>query len=285
MNALRRFAFPLLGALVLLSGRAVAADPAASIAEGDSHWEKRAEGAAGEIAKTVEIDAAVKAYRAALTAQPGSVAARARLLRALYYRGVYCGASAEERKSFFGDAKKVGDAGVDRLEMVLGGAKGSARIDALRKEPEAVAIYYWTAACWGEWALAYGKFAAAKEGAAARIRDLAQTVIDLDPAFEEAGGARILGRLHHQSPKIPFITGWVSRDDALANLRKAVATGPKSKSNAFFLAEAILDYEPAKKAEAKQLLEKAASEPNRPELAVEEAHYAALARKKLAELK
>ncbi len=259
---------------------AAAADEALMV-EGDSHWAKRSDGAVGEVAKPAEVDVAIDVYRRALGAEPANLEVRWRLLRALYFRGLNCGAGEAERKTFFGDAKKVGDTGVAQLEKSIGEAKGKARTDGLKKIPAAAPIYLWTAACWGEWALAYGKLAAAREGAASTIRDLAQTVIDVDPAYEEGGGYRVLGRLHHQSPKIPFITGWVSRDDAMANLRKAIAAGPKSRGNQFFLAEAILDYESSRTAEAKELLTRCANDPLRDELRVEEANYAGQAKKRL----
>jgi len=257
----------------------------AGISDGDAHWARRAEGAAGALANPQEIDAAVAAYRAALAPDPELVEGRWKLLRALYFRGVYCGADSEARKKFFGDARKIGDDGIARLEKAIGHPNGTARAAALRKISGSGPLYFWTSACWGEWALAYGKFAAAREGAAGTIRDLAQTVIDVEPGLEEGGGYRVLGRLHHQSPKIPFVTGWVSRDEALSNFRKAHDIAPLNKTTQLFLAEAILDYQPGKKDEAIQLLSKCANDPPRAELLIEETHYAQAAKKKMTEVK
>ncbi len=92
------------------------------------------------------------------------------------------------------------------------------------------------------------------EGAAAKIRDYAQAVILLDPAYDGGGGYRILGRLHHQTPSVPFLTGWASRTEALKNLRLAVAAGPRNFVGCQFLAEAIWDYEPDRHAEARALM-------------------------------
>src|SRR5258706_14250159 len=83
---------------------------------------------------------------------------------------------------------------------------------------DVLASFFWASVDWGKWALAFGKSAAVKQGAAAKIRDYAAAVILMDPAFEEAGGYRVLGRLHHQTPAEPFFTGWASRADALGNL-------------------------------------------------------------------
>jgi hypothetical protein len=269
--------------LLLLASPASAAPLPELLAAADAEWGGRAEGSTGATAKPARVERSAALCREALAADPGSLEARWRLVRALWFRAVYCGANVEERKKLLGEAKKAGDEGVARLERGAGGAKGGARIEAFRREPAAARVCFWTAAAWGEWALAYGKMAAAREGAASTIRDLAETVIALDPALEDAGGARILGRLHAESPKIPFLTGWVSRDAAIANLRKALAAAPASKMNRRFLAEALLEYEPKSAKEARALLETCASEPPRSELQVEEAREIELAREKLVE--
>ena len=92
---------------------------------------------------------------------------------------------------------------------------------------------------WGEWGLLAGKLRGAKDGAATKIRDAAATVVALDPTFEEAGGYRVLGRLHQRAPRVPYVTGWVSRAEGLRNLRLAVKTAPKNFVNRHFLAEAL----------------------------------------------
>jgi predicted Zn-dependent protease len=89
---------------------------------------------------------------------------------------------------------------------------------------------------------------------------------------------RVLGRLHHQAPRIPFVTGWVSKKKALEYLRRSLELGPESRATWLFLAEAILDHESEKKADAVALLRRCAETPPRPEHAVEDAHYAELAR-------
>ena len=72
----------------------------------------------------------------------------------------------------------------------------------------------------------------------------------------EGGGYRVLGRLHHQAPKLPFLTSWVSRDKALENLRHAVAVNDRNFVNRHFLAEALADGGSAERAEAVRIEEK-----------------------------
>lgn len=281
---MRRFTWPARAAAAFALAGAVLAPPLraddAALTEGDAHYARRAEGAQGAVAATVEIEAALTAYRRALAAAPESSAVRWRLVRALFFRGAFCGAGADEKKRLFDEARRIGEDGLARVTP-----RGSRPdLAALRALPDALELHFWTAVAWGEWALARGKWAAAREGAAGRIRDLAQTVIDADPALEEGGGWRILGRLHAESPKIIFLTGWVSRDKALDALRRSLAAGPRNAVTKLFLAEAILDHDRAHRDEALRLLEDAEHTPPRPNYAVEDAHYADLARQRLADL-
>jgi hypothetical protein len=100
------------------------------------------------------------------------------------------------------------------------------------------------------YALAEGMFAAAREGVAGRIRDYAEAVIKLAPALDDAAGDRTLGRLHHQTPSIPLITGWISKKEAIRHLRKAVAVAPTSLVNRLFLAEALRELDASSRDEA-----------------------------------
>lgn len=272
----------LVAALALLAAPAASAQSVADLlAEGDAHYDKRGEGARGGTADPREVDLAIAAYRRALTAAPRDLHALSRLLRAFNFRGAFCGADIESQKRIFDEGKTLGQAEVDRLEATVKGRSAADRITALRATPGAGGAYYWTAACWGQWALARGKFAAARAGVAGRVRDLAETVVAIDPALEEGGGYRILGRLHHQSPRIPFITGWVSKDKALEYLRKSYALGPTNPVTWFFLGEAILDQEPQNLEEGRRMLRKCVETPPRADYYVESVQYAEYARARL----
>ena len=251
------------------------------LAEGDAHYARRAEEAQGALARPAAVDQALASYRAALAAEPDSAAARWRLMRALYFRASYCGATADEARPLREEAKRVADQGVEALEKASGAARGPARIEALRGQADAVPLYFWAAVSWGEWALARGTFAAARSGAAGRVRDLGQTVLDLDPAFQQGGGDRILGRLHAQSPHIILVTGWVSREKAVQHLEHALALGPANTVNQLFLAEALLDHFPKRADEARRLLEKCAAAAPRPEFAVEDVAFIGQAKARL----
>ena len=95
-----------------------------------------------------------------------------------------------------------------------------------------------------------GSCKAARTGAAEKIRDYASTVIALDPEFEEGGGYRVLGRLHHQAPRIPFLTAWVSRDEGAREPAPRRRVNDRNFVNRHFLAEALADGDAAERAEA-----------------------------------
>jgi hypothetical protein len=246
-----------------VSAQETAASASAPLAACDAHWARRAEGAEGSHAKPAEIDAAIEACRAAAAEAPDALEPRWKLMRALYFKGEYTTDDAERKKAIFDDGKKVGEE--TRVVLRRLAAKASGRsmdkagsrelADALKGNRDAAAVFLWTAVDWGKWALAFGKSAAVKQGAAAKIRDDATAVIRMDPAFEEAGGHRVLGRLHHQTPSVPFFTGWASRSEALANLKKANELAPKNFINRLYFAEAIWDYEKSRRSEARAMLE------------------------------
>jgi tetratricopeptide (TPR) repeat protein len=220
-----------------------------------------------------------------LSLRPDSTEARYRLVRALFFRAAFCGSGPEERKRIFEEARRTGEEGVARLDAAVAGREGAARAAALRKVPGGGEVLYWAAVAWGEWALGRSRLAAVRAGAPRRIRDLAQRVIDVDPDLEEGGGYRVLGRLHHQSPSIPFVTGWVSRETSLRCLRRAYAAFPDNTVNQYFLAEALLRHERSRREEARTLLARLAAAPPKEEYRVEDAHYAALARDLLARMR
>jgi len=225
---------------------------------GDNAFGRRQEGRVGAVASPRPIAEAIRSYQTAAEA-PDNLEARWKLLRAFVFKGLYTGLDAESRQAVFERARRVADDAVAILARRVGRGGGpdllsldpSARAEALAKEHDAVATFYWGAVCWGQWALAVGKDRAATTGVAERIRDDAATVVAIDPTFEDGGGYRVLGRLHDQAPEIPFVTAWVSRSEALRNLRLAVSVGGRNNlNNRHFLAEALARGTPEERAEA-----------------------------------
>jgi hypothetical protein len=260
------------------AGAEDATDFARAVQRADLEYARRAEGAQGAVALPGPIDLAIADYRKAVALEPDEASVRASLLRALFFRATFCGGGPEVRKALAAEARQVADEGVDRLERGAGEARGTARIEALRKVPGAGELLFWAAVSWGEWAQTHSRWAAVRARAPGRIRDLAQTVIDVDPTLQEGGGHLVLGRLHDKSPSIPIVSGFVSREKALANLRKAHGAFPGNTIGAVYLGEAILRHDPAHRDEAREVLARCARATPRPDYAVEDAHYIARAR-------
>jgi hypothetical protein len=259
------------------------------VAEADRLYLKRQEGRVGAKASPGPINAAIAGYEAAASRDPELVEARWKLMRAFYFKGNYTGLDEDSRKAIFEKAKRAGDEAIAILSASLEkrGLKGiiefgpDALAGNLKDRSDAAPTYFWAAACWGQWALTQGKIEAARRGAADKIRDYGLTVIGIDPEFEEGGGYRVVGRLNDQAPWIPFITGWVSRDDALKYLRLAIKVNARNFPNRHFLAEALHRGDAKEQAEAVALEEGLAADAPSPQRLVEELSMQELARQNL----
>jgi tetratricopeptide (TPR) repeat protein len=246
------------------------------VAVGDAAWARRAEGHQGGQAAPGPIEEAITAYERAVKEQPARLEAQWKLLRALFFKGEHVARTREDKQRVFGHGKDVAEAAVDRLAQKVG---GRAKLDnmtpaqaakALAGIPEATPIVLWAGVHWGLWGDNFGRLAAARQGVGDKIRRYAEIGIALDERYDEAAGHRLLGRLHDQAPKVPFFTGWVDRDKAIAELRRAVALAPDNDLNQLYLAEAILDHQPEKAKEAKDILRKLIAKPPAPTKLVED---------------
>lgn len=246
---------------------------------GDQLWLLRAEGAQGETAAAEPIDAAINAYGTRLRLHPDDLETRWKLIRALRFKGAYVADDGDQKRTILDQARQVGQAGIQQLDAVLASKKAGSVMkgdekkiaEILREVPHAGEFLYWDAVAWGEWALAFGKLAAVRQGAADRILRGATLAMLIDPSIERGGGARVLGRLHHQTPRVPFVTGWASDRKAVRYLRESLAQGPDDKLTKVFLAEALVSENSSSRPEAVRLLRSVISAPIDPAWSVEEA--------------
>ncbi len=261
-----------------------AAAVAEALAAGDVHYARRAEGASGGKALPFHADGALVEYRRALALDPRSTDARLRLMRALFFRTGFCGPMDDRDKVLLLDeAKRIAEEAVAKLDADTGRRKG--RVPAGAKDAAAAAeTYLWAAVSWGQWTV-YHRLSGAWRGAPKRIRDLAEAVLSLDPGAAQAGAYIILGRLHCETPRVFLLTGWVSREKGVAFLRQGFARAPDNQALVYFLADALLKWDPTRRDEARALLERIAAAPPRPDFLAEDAHYAELARERLAGLR
>jgi hypothetical protein len=249
----------------------------AQLAEGDKQFAMRAEGAQNGHAKSEHVDAAIAAYQRAIAANANDVEAYARLLRAYRFKGAYVASTNEEKKHVYGEAKTVGQRAIAVLNRLLSArgvtTKASEKQigEAARSIPGAADVYLWDSVNWGEWAIAYGKLAAAREGAADRIKHEATIANFADPRLEAGAPSRVLGRLHDQTPRIPFLTGWASQKEAVRFLNESMKIDSTNKVTLVFLAEALVSLDSANKPKAIQILHTLISAPNSARYEVEEA--------------
>lgn len=270
------------------------AAPSQTVERGDAAWRSRAEGATGARAVPGPVRNAVEAYETALAADASDLEARWKLLRALYFLGEYAtpDEDVDAQRAIYERGRDLGEEGLRLLARRVPAAQSP---DDLREltpaelrrafgdEPAAGPLFFWTAIHWGLYGENIGRLTAARQGVGDHIRDYAEAVVMLDERYESAGGRRLLGRLHAVAPKIIFFTGWVDREQALEHLRRAWEIAPEEPYNGWYLAEAILEHEPAKRSQALSILRELTSREPRSDYAVEDAYVLDQVRRLLAE--
>lgn len=256
--------------------------------EGDLHYLKRAEGRSGEVASAKEITASLDAYAALFARDRQDLDSRWKYLRSTYFKAEYTGLDDAQKAALYDRAKPVAEEAIDLLRKRAGEKVGRSPKSlepqevgrALAGDQSAAETFFWTAVNWGQWGLAHGKWAAARAGVASRVRDDSKTAIAIDPKLEDGGGYRVLGRLHAVSPKIPFVTGWIDREEAVQDLRQAVSIAPENLINQLFLAEALHEWT-SRKSESADILRRVIAATPHPDHLVEDLHAQATARQDL----
>lgn len=253
---------------------------------GDAAWARRAEGHQGERAAAGPVDEAIAAYERAVKEKPDRLEACSKLLRALHYKGDYVVQDREAKQKVFARGREVFEAALAQIGRRTGKKMDDLtpqQVAALVKTiPEAPAIYTWGAVHWGLWGDVYGRLAAARQGVGDKVRRNGEIAVALDERFDRAAPRRVLGRLHTLAPKVPFVTGWVDRGQAVSQLRRAVVLAPEDLLNQVYLADALLQHFPDKAAEAKEILRQVLQKKPDPARVVEDERSLADARRLLA---
>jgi len=176
-----------------------------------------------------------------------------------------------------------------RLDYWLGGHLPDAEqrrsfetgIEAGRKaialKPDRPEGHFWLAANMGGLAESFGL----RQGLKYRkpIKDALETVLRIDPAFQQGSADRALGRWYF---KVPALFGG-SNKQAEAHLRKSLQYNPTSTVTHFFLAEVLLDE--GRKSEARTELQTVLDAPLDPAWTPEDQEFKAKARRLLATMK
>jgi tetratricopeptide (TPR) repeat protein len=234
------FYIPVLGAQ--------SAPPESRLAEADRLYADRANLASAR--RAVDI------WSAAIAADARDFDAAWKLARAEYWLGGH-GPDAERRKE---------------LERGIDAARKAAAIQPARPEG-----HFWIAANMGALAESFGL----RQGIKYRkpIKEELETVLRLDPAFQDGSADRALGRWYY---KVPGLFGG-DRKLSEAHLRKSLTYNPVSTASHFFLGELFEDA--GRKDEARAELQKVLEAPVNPDWAAEDQEFKDKARALLAKLK
>jgi hypothetical protein len=141
-------------------------------------------------------------------------------------------------------------------------------------EPRRPEGHFWTAANMGALAESFGL----RQGLRYRgaIKDELETVLRLDPAFQQGSADRALGRWFL---KVPALFGG-SKTKSEEHLRKSLTYDPNSTASRFFLAETLEAM--GRDAQARSELEAVLAVPIDPEWAPEDREFQQQARERLA---
>jgi hypothetical protein len=144
-------------------------------------------------------------------------------------------------------------------------------------EPSRPEGFFWMAACMGALAESYGL----RQGLKYRgpIKDALETVLRIDPAYQNGSADRALGRWYF---KVPGLFGG-SKKKSEEHLRQSLTYKADSTASHYFLAETLFDED--KDAEARQELQKVIDAPLDPEWAPEDRDFKRKAQELLASKK
>jgi tetratricopeptide (TPR) repeat protein len=130
------------------------------------------------------------------------------------------------------------------------------------KRPEG---YFWMAANMGALAESYGLRAGLKYRSP--IREALETVLKIDPAYQDGSADRALGRWYY---KVPGLFGG-DKKESEAHLRKSLTYDQNSTASRFFLAETLVDM--GRKPEARAELQRVLDAPINPTWAPEDKEW------------
>lgn len=268
-------ALPLAALVVALlaSGSVLAAVPdvQTAIESGDRAWARRAQSIEETLAEPTRIGEAIAHFRAALDADPSAIEARWKLMRALHYAIDFTTLDEDAKEARAREIVEVARESVEVLES----AEAVDDFDRAR-------VLFWTAIAWGTRAQRVGLLTIVTEGVATRMHDFARDSLALDPSVDRGGALRLLSRLHATLPRVPFVSGWVDRDEALPLAERGYELDPEHPGNRLILALALEEQAEDQEERVRALLQSVADATPRPDYLVEDLAIRRQARERLA---
>jgi tetratricopeptide (TPR) repeat protein len=145
-----------------------------------------------------------------------------------------------------GDNTKPTSEKLKLFEQAIASGKRAVEIN-----PDGVEGHYWLGVSYGGYGEAKGAFKAIS--LVGQIRKEMETVIRIDPKYEDGGAFIVLGRLDYE---LPTLMGG-SKKRAIKEYEQGLKVAPSNPLLKVFLAESYIDAD--RKSEAKQLLEQVLS--------------------------
>jgi cytochrome c-type biogenesis protein CcmH/NrfG len=195
-------------------------------------------------------------WEARLTADPQSFESAWKLSRTCYWLGSHVSEDAR------------------RHELDRGVEAGRRAADLAPDRPEG---HFWMAANMGALAESFGLRAGLRYRGP--IREALETVLRLDPSFQQGSADRALGRWYQ---RVPGLFGG-SKSKSVDHLRRSLTYDPQSTASHFFLAETLLDMN--RRAEARQEFQQVLDAPLNPDWAPEDREFKRKAQAALARLR
>jgi len=193
------------------------------LALADEHYSKRAEGAYGNMAKTLNIEEAIKNYTLALKDKAVREEAAWKLLRAYYFLGCFTMPKEQnsDRKKHFEKAKNEGKAFFNEF-------------------PKSVEVAYWYSVSLALWVRELNSITIVLNmSTLSETRKVANLLIENEnDKISAARGYQLLGGLHK---KLPNVVPSVNKDSVEIYLNKSLQLNPSDLSTLLILAEYYKD--------------------------------------------
>lgn len=199
-----------------------AADTSTPLGKGIYWYNHRSQGGGDTVAGVGPINRAIESLEQALERDGADSTAALFLLKSYYFKGTFVELSTDARQQVLEKGRKLGE----RMT---------------RRYPTSVPLTFWYAVNLGRWAEEYGILAAAREGVAGKLRDIANEIIKSDPDYRGGAGYSLLGQVHYKTPYIPFFLSWPSDAEAITLFEKALDIEPNIPLTYLYYARSLHD--------------------------------------------